>query len=209
MQRATALAPGDVSILSAQGLLAQTLGQTEQALRLARKAVALDPLNFISAYTLAKNCFFAGRFEEMEQQAEQMIVLNAEGRYGHIFRTFARLQLNRIDDAAKAAEQVPPSMFRLEGLALVRHAQGRAAEASQVLDELKTGFSEGAAYQIAEVYAYRHETDQAFQWLDRAMRQRDSGMTWILHDPFLNHLHSDDRWRALLKKMNLAGDQRQ
>ena len=206
VQRATALAPGDASILSAQGLLAQTLGQTEQALLLAQKAVALDPLNFISAYTLAKNYFFAGRFEEMEQQAEHMIALNPGGRYGHIFRTFARLQLGRIDDAAKAAEQVPPSMFRLVGLALVRHAQGRAAESNQALDELKTSFSEGAAYQIAEVYAYRHETDQAFQWLDRAMSQRDSGMTWILHDPFLNNLHSDDRWRALLQKMNLAGD---
>ena len=45
-----------------------------------------------------------------------------------------------------------------------------------------------AAYQIAEVYAYRGEKDRAFEWLERARRQRDSGLIGLRIDPFLANL---------------------
>ena len=44
------------------------------------------------------------------------------------------------------------------------------------LPELTESFAETAAYQIAEVYAYRGDKDRAFEWLERARRQRDAGL---------------------------------
>jgi hypothetical protein len=85
----------------------------------------------------------------------------------------------------------------------VRHAQGRTAESDAALNELKAKFSKNSGYQIGEIYAYRQEPDRAFEWLEAAYRERDSGMTWITYDPFMKNVRTDARWPVLLKKMNL------
>ena len=59
------------------------------------------------------------------------------------------------------------------------------------------------AYQIAEVYAFRNQPDEAFEWLERAYAQRDSGLIETKVDPLLKSLHNDPRYAAFLKKINL------
>jgi hypothetical protein len=61
-----------------------------------------------------------------------------------------------------------------------------------------------AAYQVALVYAARGQTDVAFQWLQRALQQRDAGMHWMKFDPILKGLNSDPRFKALLAQMHQA-----
>ena len=61
-----------------------------------------------------------------------------------------------------------------------------------------------AAYQIAEVYAMRGESDRAFEWLETARAQRDAGLSAIVGDPLLKNLHADPRYTAFLKKMRLT-----
>jgi hypothetical protein len=39
------------------------------------------------------------------------------------------------------------------------------------------------AYQIAQVYAFRGESDKSFEWLERAYKQRDPGLPSIKVDP--------------------------
>jgi hypothetical protein len=60
------------------------------------------------------------------------------------------------------------------------------------------------AYQVGDVYAWRGEKDKAFEWLERAYQQRDSGLNGIAYDPLLSSLQSDPRFGALLKKLELA-----
>jgi len=70
------------------------------------------------------------------------------------------------------------------------------------LSELIAKYHEGSAYQIAEVYAFRNQADEAFEWLNRAYAQRDSGLIGTKVDPLLKRLHNDPRYTALLKKLN-------
>ena len=56
---------------------------------------------------------------------------------------------------------------------------------------------------IAEIYAFRNQSDEAFEWLDRAYAQRNGGLTFTKVEPLLKRLHSDPRFAALLKKLNL------
>jgi hypothetical protein len=44
------------------------------------------------------------------------------------------------------------------------------------------------------------QPDRAFVWLDRAYRQRDSGLAWTKADPCFKNLAPDPRWKALLRK---------
>ena len=58
-------------------------------------------------------------------------------------------------------------------------------------------------YSVAEVYAWRAEADKAFEWLERAYRQRDQDLSYLKVDPLLAHLRGDPRHKALLRKMKL------
>jgi eukaryotic-like serine/threonine-protein kinase len=63
-----------------------------------------------------------------------------------------------------------------------------------------------ASFQIAEIYAYRGESDKAFEWLERAYKQRHGGLTEMKGDPLLRNIQKDPRYTAFLKKMNLPVD---
>ena len=70
--------------------------------------------------------------------------------------------------------------------------------------EFTAKYEKQSAYEIALVHAFRGETSQAFEWLDRAYAERDSGLPNIKGNPLLRNLEQDPRYTALLKKMRLA-----
>ena len=73
-------------------------------------------------------------------------------------------------------QKEPEPLWRGQGLALAYHAAGKKKEADAALAEYIEKFQNDAAFQIAEIYAYRGETDKAFEWLERAYKQRDGGL---------------------------------
>jgi tetratricopeptide (TPR) repeat protein len=93
--------------------------------------------------------------------------------------------------------------LRLYGLALAYHHLGRKKEADAALAELVAKCHAQAAFRIAEVYAFRGEPDRAFEWLERAYDERDSGLPYIKGEPLLKNLERDPRYPAFLKKMHL------
>jgi hypothetical protein len=82
----------------------------------------------------------------------------------------------------------------------------RKKESDAALAEVIEKYQYEAAFQIAEVYAYRGETDNAFEWLERSYKQRDGGLGDMKGDPLLRSLEGDPRWPAFLKKMRLPVD---
>jgi len=89
------------------------------------------------------------------------------------------------------------------GRAMAEHSLGNAPASQRELDATIAGFSRNAAYQIAEVYAWRGEPDKAFEWLERAYVQNDGGLTCIKADPLMKPLQSDPRFAAFLRKLGL------
>jgi len=61
------------------------------------------------------------------------------------------------------------------------------------------------AYQIAEVYAVRGETDKAFEWLQIAFDNHDTGTLALLVDPLLSGLRDDPRYKSLVAKLGMPG----
>ena len=59
------------------------------------------------------------------------------------------------------------------------------------------------AYQIAEVYALRNDENATFEWLDRAWSNRDSGIQYLLFDPFILRYKDDPRFAAFCRKVGL------
>jgi tetratricopeptide (TPR) repeat protein len=95
-----------------------------------------------------------------------------------------------------------------EILACLGHAYaicGRTVEAKQVLSDLNNLSRQiyVDSYDIAVIYAGLRKVDQAFEWLEKAYRNKDTTMLLIRVDPRLDLLRSDPRFESLLTKMVL------
>ena len=94
----------------------------------------------------------------------------------------------KFEEAANAAQKDAADWARLLIVSCARWGQKRVPESDAALAELIAKLGETAAYQIAEVYAYRNDKDHAFEWLERARRQRDAGLPGLRTDPLLANL---------------------
>ncbi len=203
LQRALALDPGNPAVLYAASALAGSLGHFEEALDLVRRSIALDPLNAASRESLAQVCWAMGRQEEAETNFKKALELNPGLPGDHEWLGLVYLGQGRVQDALVEIEREPMAALRLQGQAAAYSALGRKKESDVALRELIAKYQASAAFQIADVYAFRKEPDKAFEWLERAYVQHDGGVASTKWDPLLKNLRGDPRYMAFLKKLRL------
>jgi TolB-like protein/class 3 adenylate cyclase/Flp pilus assembly protein TadD len=203
-RRALALAPGNTEVLRGAAVLAGIIGRHDEAVALARRAAILDPLSTSAHRTLGARCLSAGLLDEAEAVIKKAIEINPQGGLLHCWLGRVHLSQGKIVEARAAFEKEVIEFFRVQGLALIGHAQGRRSESDAALRGLIDQYASESAYQVAEVYASRGELDLAFQWLARAHAQHDPGLIGSKSNALLRSLHGDPRWPAFLEKMGLA-----
>ena len=152
---------------------------------------------------LAFLLYSAGEYEKAEASARRALELNPQKTYDHFTRGEILLAQGHALRLLAEMEQEPAAIWRLTGQALAYHALGRSQEADAVLTQLVNEHQQTMAYQIAEVYASRGESDKTFEWLNHAYQQRDSGLRSLKIDPLLKSLRQDPRYTELLKKLRL------
>jgi tetratricopeptide (TPR) repeat protein len=101
------------------------------------------------------------------------------------------MQRENVDDARKS------------GLAMVYYALHRKADSDASLAPLLKEHGAESPYYIANVYAFRGESDEALRWLERAYSQKDPGLIYVKVELPLRSLQEDARFKAFLLKMNL------
>jgi TolB-like protein/DNA-binding winged helix-turn-helix (wHTH) protein len=205
LKKARELAPADPDILGQGAMLAMCQGRLEEAVTLTQQELMLDPLRPMEFLFLGQDLRDLGRFEEAHAALQKALDLNPSDNWMiHEVRGEVYLWQGRPQDALEEMEKEPPGYLREMGLALAYYALGRQSESNLALGRLTSQYPNDAAYQIAQVYAYRGEVDQAFQWLDRAYKLHDSGLMWFKTDLKLKSLRSDPRYNELLRRMHLA-----
>jgi tetratricopeptide (TPR) repeat protein len=207
LRAALALAPADPALVIASSNLANARGDVTGSITLLRRAVVLDPVNPVARSYLAFNLATYGSLAEAEAEYPRVVELNPAAPWAHAGLGVAYLRAGRYEQAAVAAQEDAAEWARLLIVGMARWSQNRITEADAAFARLTEGFADTAAYQLAEAYAYRGDKDKAFEWLERAYRQRDGGVISTKTDPFLVNLHSDPRWEAFLRKLGLADDQ--
>jgi adenylate cyclase len=205
--KALALAPADPNIVIAAANLEIARGNMDRAIELYRKAVDLDPVNAQARSFLAFNLAATKRFAEARAEFPRVVELNPAAPWAHAGLGLSYLLENKFEEAATAAQAEAGEWARLLIVSCARWGQKRVTESDAALAQLTANESETAAYQIAEVYAYRGDKDRAFEWLERARRQRDPGLASLRKDLLLPNLHDDPRWNVFLHTMGLADDQ--
>jgi serine/threonine-protein kinase len=203
LAKALALDPGSGAVQRRNALLLASVGRLPEAIAHSKKDAELDPLSNPAWEALGRFLFSNGDLAAADDAIRRGLAINPESVLG--LNNLGTLQLlNRhAGEALATFGKIDDAAFRLAGVAMSEHSLGRVKESQQAFDELRAKFAQEAAEQIAEVYAWRGEKDQAFEWLERAYQQRDGGLATIKYDPLLASLRGDVRYRALLKKMKL------
>jgi serine/threonine protein kinase/Tfp pilus assembly protein PilF len=204
LNKAGELQPGSASILRFRSFLAHSQGRLMEAIRLHEQAITLDPLFASSHSYLAFLLYLDGQYEKALASAQKALELNPQKTNDHFTRGEVFLAQGHLEQSLAEMEQEPGAYWRLTGEALVFHSLGREQDSNAALAQLINQYQQSTAYQIAEIYAYRGDSDLAFQWLNRAYEQRDSGMRSLKIDPLLKSLRKDPRYSELLRKMHLS-----
>src|SRR5207249_8920669 len=160
VSKALALAPADPNMLIAAGNLELALGNTDRAIELYRKAVELDPVSAQARTFLAFNLAATKRFAEAQAEFPRVVELNPATPWAHAGLGLSYLLQNTFEEAATASQADEGEWSRLRIVSCARWAQNRVTESDAALAQLTANESETAAYQIAEVYAYRGEKDR-------------------------------------------------
>ncbi|HZS18433.1 MAG TPA: tetratricopeptide repeat protein [Candidatus Udaeobacter sp.] len=208
-RRALALAPQDPALLMEAGNLAQVRGEVAQGIDFFRRAVALDPVNAQARAFLANGLSNSGKQQEARAEYARVIELNPSAPNSHAAIGLTYVSEGKFEEAAVVAQKDAAEWARLLTVSCARWGQKRIGESDAALADLIAKFGDTAAYQIAEVYSYRNDKDHAFEWLERARRQRDAGLAGLRSDILLPNLHDDPRWDGLLRTMGLADEQLQ
>src|SRR5271170_2272472 len=201
-QRAIALEPGNPEIVRLAASSSAMLGRFDEALQL-RRAVDLDPLNANSWESLGETEFWMGQLDDAAADSKKGLALSPDGFPGPIQLSQIYVMQGRSQAALPEIELVRYDPIRAFLYAIAYHALGRKKESDAALSNLITKYHASMAYQIAQVYAFRNQSNEAFEWVDRAYAQRDDGLIGTRVDPLLKNLHNDPRFAALLKKLNL------
>jgi len=202
-QRAVEAEPGSPESVRSAASSAALLGRFDEALQLARRAVDLDPLNADSGASLAEIEYLMGQLDKAAADCKKALELNPDVVAAHMLLSQIYVMQGRPQNALPEIERVHYDPVRAFLYAIAYHALGREKESDTALKELIAKYETIDPYQIAEIYAFRNQTDEAFEWLDRAYAKRDDGLIATKVEPLLKRLHSDPRFAALLKKLNL------
>ena len=207
LNRAKELSPANPT---ANDLLARVivyLGRIDEAERQARQAVELDPLSVATQFNLGRVLFIAGKLDEADAAGRKAAELQPSASSSHRWQVLVAVQRGDGEAALREAQLEPDNGFRPFELALAHYVQGDRKAADAALADLVANGRNGLAYQIAQVYAVRGETDKAFEWLQIAFDNRDGGTLSLLIDPLLRDLRDDPRYKSLLTKLGLPAAQ--
>jgi TolB-like protein len=191
---------------TANDLLARVmvyLGQFDEAEKLARQAIELDPLAYQARSSLARLLFVQGKLDEADASARKAAELQPTAAGNHRWQVFVAIQRGDGEAALREAELEPDERFRRFELAFAHYARGDRAAADAALAELIARDRDVMAYQIAQLYAWRGETDKAFEWLQISLDNHDTGTLSLLIDPLMRSLRHDARYNSLLAKIGL------
>jgi tetratricopeptide (TPR) repeat protein len=201
IERASQLDPANPDIILTAADLARILGRTEEAIALGKYAVSRDPVNSRGHATLSYNYSLAGRQDEAIALRRTALSLSP-GMVAAQYNIGVLLLWTGEPDAALAAMQIESEEgFRLIGSAMAYHALDQATESDAALAELIDKYAKDTAYNIAYVLAYRGEADRAFEWLDKAVRYKDSGLAGIPTEILFANIHKDPRWLPFLESI--------
>jgi tetratricopeptide (TPR) repeat protein len=181
----------------------------EEAVAELELALVWDPQSISLRSHLGAELLLWRRYDRALEQARQVLELEPRAYWGHALIASCYRDQRLFDRAIpayrKALELSGNASSMLGWLGLSLALAGDAAEAHALLECLRQRATQ--SYVPPTSFAWIHlglaEIDSAFEWLDRAVEDRDQFIMPIKSYWFFDSIRSDPRFAALLRKMRL------
>jgi serine/threonine-protein kinase len=205
--RALELSPGSALAHNRYGITLLTTGRYEEAVRETRRAVELDPLSVVYRQQMIGNLAWAGDLDAVFVEADKLLELEPDNDVAYYWLGWAHFDRGEQEDAIAAGERAvelaPDDGVHPPMLAFIHASAGNRAEALKVLEDAEARGVRVPLKEIASVYGALGELDRAFEYLDRAYEEEPADLFYIKDDGSFAPLHSDPRWDAFLRKLEL------
>ena len=206
IKQALKIAPEDADNIGAAASISAAKGDLQQTIALSRQAIALDPVSSGTHTGLAFALQRSGQFAEADAEFAKAKEIAPDAPWSQAGPASSLLFQGKFAEAVERARNEPAEYARFVVTAAAQWSLKNVAESNAALEGLFK-LADVAAYQVAEVYAYRGDADNAFHWLERARTQHDPGISLTRTDLVLVKLRSDPRWQPFLHSIGLADEQ--
>jgi tetratricopeptide (TPR) repeat protein len=208
LKRAIELNPNSGDAYDYYGLMLSALERYDEAIEMQRRAHELDPL--AHRMDIATTLLRAGRYDEALRAVTRVLEDDPHFAMAHATLGWTHLLKGMSDQGIAALQQAvslsPESTLYLAQLGQAFALVGRAEEAREVLRRLQELSKQRyvSPYHMAYVHVGLGEDDRAMDWLERAYEERAGGIFGIKGSFLFTRLRGHPRFKALLRKMNLA-----
>jgi tetratricopeptide (TPR) repeat protein len=208
IRRALELDPNNLDAHFCYSLVHLAVGRFPEAIVEIQTAEQLDPLSHQVQVNFGRILLHAGQLEEALRRVKQAIEREPRSANAHLRLAAVYEAMGRYPEALASHDKarvlrgdvLDNPIFRLS-VAKVYAQMGKSSEAKRMFKGLKTEVPRGDVG--AGFYAALGDKDEAFRLLFNIVDKREAHSIFIGTDPQLASLHSDPRWRELLRRMNL------
>ncbi|MCK4409512.1 MAG: protein kinase, partial [Candidatus Eisenbacteria sp.] len=201
IERAIALNPGYATAYQwkAEGLITQ--GRFDEAVEVMNRARELDPLSLFMNARVGMALYYARRYDEAKDILETTLEVDpsfAQARY------FLSLVYSMEGRYGEAIEMIPEESFRA-WVAVLHALNGDTDSAHEVMNDVLSRGSGGYAWpSVRASFCFAlGDIDGCFEWLERAVEEKDPRLHNMMRSPFTDSLRDDPRFNAILAKMGL------
>jgi TolB-like protein/Tfp pilus assembly protein PilF len=186
-----------------------SLGRSEEAVEVAKRALDLDPASPPVSHSLAVQLYLARKFDRAIDQAHDTLEMDANFAIAYAVMGEAYLSNEMYREGLSALEKYSAlSRSSAASLALLGYAHARSGERKeslQMIDKLKAASKQSfvPALFIALVYAGLQDKDQAFTWLEKAYEERFNRLAYLKLEALWDPIRSDSRFADLLRRVGI------
>src|SRR5215469_3484204 len=207
-QRAIEINPRLAQARHLRALILQTLGRTDEALQQQKEAMELDP--FAQPGALALALIHARKFDAAINEARQRSEAQPDNAELHEMLHYAYMHSGMEKEAAEQWEVELQLSGNKESALAVRQAFTRGGlkavhewELSGLIEEARKGYV--SQLDLASVYAHLRRKEEALRCLELAYEEREPWMVQLENMPSFDFMHSEPRYQAIVRKMELPG----
>jgi len=186
-----------------------SLGRSEEALAVAKRALDLDPASPAVSHSLAVQLYLARRFDKAIEQAHNTLEMDANFAISYQLLGEVHVSKGLYREGLLALEKFSAlSRTSAISLALVGYSHARLGERSaalRIIEELTSASKHSfiPAFLYALVYAGLEDKDQAFGWLEKAYEERFNRLAYLKQDALWDPLRSDPRFIDMLRRLGI------
>ena len=184
-------------------------GRRDEALAESTRSLDLDPLSPILVVHLGWHYLYTRQHDRALDQLAKALELEPSYALAHWYRGLAyeekKMYPEALRELTKTKDLLPGNLAVQSDIGHVYAVSGNKSEAEKTIARLKQESTRTYVnlYELALIYIGLGQDDQAFDWLEKAYRERSDQLIYLKVDPRLDPIRSDSRFADLVRRVGI------